>query len=60
MDGTSYGFVKGMIRHFICCVREKRIPLTALRDGKAAVEVALAIHKSIRGRKIDVSAISVS
>jgi len=51
VDGTSYGFVKGMIRHFVYCIRKKRIPLTTFRDGRAAVEVASAIHKSIREGK---------
>ncbi len=51
VDGTSYGFVKAMIRHFVISVQEEQIPLTTFKDGKAAVEVALAIHKSIREGK---------
>ncbi len=51
VDGISYGFVKAMVRHFVTSVQEKQIPLTTFKDGKAAVEVVLAIHKSIREGK---------
>lgn len=51
VDGTSYGFVKAMISHFVRCMQEKWTPLTTFKDGRAAVEVAVAIHQSIRGGK---------
>lgn len=51
VDSTSCGFVKAMIRHFVSCIQEKQTPLTTFKDGRAAVEVAVAIHKSIREGK---------
>jgi len=51
VDRVSYGFVKAMIGHFVSCIKEKQTPLTTFQDGRAAVEVALAIYKSIEEGK---------
>lgn len=36
----------GAIAHFIDCVREGRVPLTSGREGRAALEIALAAYAS--------------
>ena len=36
----------GAIAHFVDCVREGRVPLTSGREGRAALEVALAAYAS--------------
>ena len=52
VDGYPYGFVPGVVRHFVHCVLENKKPLTSPRDGRAATEAALAILESINKNKI--------
>lgn len=55
IDGHPYGFVPGMVKHFVESVLENKDPLTSPYDGKAATEIALAMQESIdKGKVIDV------
>lgn len=51
--GKVRGYLREEIAHFINCVRGKEEPLVSAEDARAAVEVALAMHKSLKeGRPI--------
>jgi len=53
IHGQVKGYLRDEIAHFINCVKGKEKPLVSAEDARAAVEVALAIHKSINnGRPI--------
>jgi len=52
IDDYPYGFVPGVVRHFVHCVLEDKKPLTSPYDGRAATEAALAILESIDKNKI--------
>lgn len=52
IDGHPYGFVPGVVRHFVHCVLQNKQPLTSPYDGRAATEAALAILESINKKKI--------
>jgi predicted dehydrogenase len=52
IDGYPYGFVPGVVRHFVRCVLEDKKPLTSPYDGRAATEAALAILESVSKNKI--------
>jgi len=39
------------MRHFLACLRDEEQPLCALRNGRAALEVALAAKRAIAAGK---------
>jgi predicted dehydrogenase len=44
--------VREEIKHFIDCVREDKEPMSTGRDGKKALEIALAVIESIQKHSI--------
>ncbi|MEM2087193.1 MAG: Gfo/Idh/MocA family oxidoreductase [Thermoproteota archaeon] len=53
IHGKVKGYLRDEIIHFLNCVEGKEKPLVSAEDARAAVEVALAIHKSIKeGRSV--------
>jgi UDP-N-acetylglucosamine 3-dehydrogenase len=53
VHGQVRGYLRDEIAHFINCVRGREKPLVSAEDARAAVEVALAIHKSLKeGRPV--------
>ncbi|NHV99111.1 MAG: Gfo/Idh/MocA family oxidoreductase [Thaumarchaeota archaeon] len=53
VQGQVKGYLRDEISHFINCVKGVEKPLVSAEDARAAVEVALAIHRSIRqGRPV--------
>ncbi|MCX8184070.1 MAG: Gfo/Idh/MocA family oxidoreductase [Crenarchaeota archaeon] len=51
VHGRVKGYLRDEIIHFLNCVEGKEEPLVSAEDARAAVEVALAIHKSLKDGK---------
>ncbi|MBM3497583.1 MAG: Gfo/Idh/MocA family oxidoreductase [Armatimonadetes bacterium] len=48
LRGEQHGALRAQLEHFADCVRLDREPLISPRDARAAVELAVAIHESLR------------
>jgi len=51
VHGRLKGYLRDEIVHFINCVEGKEEPLVSAEDARAAVEAALAMHKSLKEGK---------
>jgi len=51
MHGRTEGAIKIELQHFIDCIRDGKQPLVSGKDGRRAVEVALAAEKSSKIRE---------
>ena len=52
VHGRLGGILRDEVHHFLRCVVEDRMPLVSGQDGKAAVEVACAIQRSLETGKV--------
>ncbi len=53
VHGRVRGYLRDEIVHFLNCIEGKEEPLVSAEDARAAVEVALAIHRSLKeGRPV--------
>jgi len=51
IHGQMKGYLRDEIAHFINCVEGKEEPLVSAEDARAAVEAALAMHRSLKEGK---------
>lgn len=52
IDNKLFGFVPGVVNHFVQCIKNEKDPDITPFDGKKVTETSLAIHKSIQRQKV--------
>ncbi|KXA90562.1 hypothetical protein AKJ57_04065 [candidate division MSBL1 archaeon SCGC-AAA259A05] len=52
IDDKLFGFVPGVVNHFVQSIKNEKDPDITPIDGKKVTKTALAIHKSIQSQKV--------